>query len=102
MDRTERLREALLRFRERCPGAKMVLKGPHPRDHSGFESAVYSSDYILKEIEKINRRTLSGIGVWYLPVWAMNLAHPNPNTIHMPMVIIKEELRLFFSYVCSD
>ncbi|XP_022093723.1 NXPE family member 3-like [Acanthaster planci] len=100
-ERTQRLRAALADFRQRCPAAKVVLKGPHARDHHSYEAAVYSSDVLLKEIEKINRRTLYGIGIWYLPVWAMNSAHPAPNTVHMPMDVIREELKMFFSYVCS-
>ena len=102
IERTEHLRYALIRFRKRCPDAKIVLKGPHARDHKNFMSGVYASDYILKEIEKINRRVLHGIGVWFLPIWSMNMASPARNTIHMPMSVIQAELKMFFSYVCES
>ncbi|XP_038073029.1 NXPE family member 1-like [Patiria miniata] len=101
-ERTEKLREALIRFRRRCPDAKIVLKGPHARDHNNFDAQIYSSDVILWGIGEINQRLLSGIGVWFLPIWDMNLAFPVRKTIHMPVTVIHEEVKMFMSYVCGD
>ena len=89
-------------MRKKCPDVKIVLKGSHARDHESFSSVLYSSDFFLKEIDEINRDAFSGIGVWYLPIWAMNMAYPTENSIHMPLPVILEELRMFFSYVCDE
>ncbi|XP_033638087.1 NXPE family member 3-like [Asterias rubens] len=102
VQRTQLLRKALLRMRKKCPDVKIVLKGSHARDHESFSSVLYSSDFFLKEIDEINRDAFSGIGVWYLPIWAMNMAYPTENSIHMPLPVILEELRMFFSYVCDE
>ena len=102
IERTEHLREALIRVRKRCPDVKIVLKGPHPRDHKSFVSFTYSNDFLLKDIGDINRSILRGIGIWFLPVWDMNLAYPVENTMHMPMTVIHEELKMFFGYICNE
>ncbi|XP_022093749.1 NXPE family member 4-like [Acanthaster planci] len=101
-ERTQLLREALIRLRRRCPETKIVLKGPHPRDQKDFDAKIYCSDVILKGIGEINQRLLGGIGVWFLPIWDINLAFPGRKTIHMPVTVIHEEVKLFFSYVCGD
>ncbi|XP_038050441.1 NXPE family member 4-like [Patiria miniata] len=99
-ERTLLLREALLRFRRRCPDAPIVVKGPHPRER--VRSTVFSVDFMTRGIGEINRRVLGDIGAWYLPTWDINNAAPIGNGIHMPSFVVHEELKVFFSYVCGN
>ncbi|XP_022082959.1 NXPE family member 3-like [Acanthaster planci] len=99
--RTLLIREAVLRLRKRCPGVPIVVKGPHPRNHRTSSSIIYGSDYIIRQIGLINQETLGGIGVWFLPVWDINLAYPLNNTVHMPDKVVYEELQMFLAFVCE-
>ena len=102
VERTRLLREAVLRLRQRCPDVPVVLKGPHPRTHEAFSDHIYSSDYIIKQIEAINREFFRGIGVWFLPLWDINLAHQTPNMVHMPDDVVREELKMFLTFICES
>ena len=94
------LRQAVERYRLKCPHVPIVIKGPHPREHVGIESVIYSSDYILREMGVLMRDIFAGSGAWFLDVWEMNLSYPTENTIHMPWEVVEQELNMFLSYVC--
>ncbi|XP_033631270.1 NXPE family member 3-like isoform X2 [Asterias rubens] len=101
IERTTLLREAIIRLRRRCPDVPIVVKGPHPREHSTYVSVIFANDYLLRQIGLINQELFGGIGVWFLPVWDMNMAHPHDNVVHMPQSIVREEIKMFFSFVCA-
>ena len=101
MERTRLLREAVLRLRLRCPHVPVVLKGPHPTTTVAFSNNIFASDYIIKQIEVINSQTFKGIGVWFLPLWDLNLAHYHKNEVHMPDEVIRQELKMFLGFVCE-
>ena len=99
--RTQLIREAILRLQKRCPDVPIVIKGPHARNHKTSSAIIYGNDYIIWQIGKINQEILAGIGVWFLPVWDINLAYPLSNTVHMPNEVVHEELKMFLSFVCE-
>ena len=99
--RLQKLKEAVVRFRQRCPDVPIVVKGPHVRDHRSAESRLYSSDYLLQQMGILMKRVFRDTGVWYMDVWDMNLSYPSRKVIHMPGVVIQQELSMFLSYVCN-
>ncbi|XP_033645333.1 NXPE family member 4-like [Asterias rubens] len=99
-ERTQLLKEAVVRFRERCPDVPIVIKGVHPREHGSLLGRVYASDYTIWKLGVILRNTFRGTGVFYYDVWQMNLAYGTQN-IHMPLPVINEEINWFLSYVCK-
>ena len=100
-ERLKRIREAIKRFKKRCPDAAVVVKSPHVRNHRPHPSAQYmSSDYILFQIKIIMEEMLNIDEVYYIDIWNMNLAYPANNTIHMPKAVVKQEINLFLSYIC--
>ncbi|XP_038054959.1 NXPE family member 2-like [Patiria miniata] len=98
-ERTNLLKDAVLRFRERCPGVPIVLKGTHTREHESTLKTVYGSDYTLWHWGRTLRDTFRGTGVFFYDVWQMSLAYGKPD-IHMPLEVINEEVNWFLSYVC--
>ncbi|XP_077984579.1 NXPE family member 3-like [Glandiceps talaboti] len=95
------LRESLVRFKQRCPDAKVFIKGSKPRDHAVFISYIHSNDFFLYEMNKLMKQIFDGLGAIFLDVWDMNLSYPAPNNIHMPMEVIRQEANLFLSYICK-
>ncbi|XP_072023303.1 NXPE family member 3-like, partial [Amphiura filiformis] len=99
--RLQKLKEAVVRFHSRCPQVPIVLKGPHVRDHRSPESRLYTSDYLLQQMGVLMRELFRETGVWFLDVWDMNLSYPSRKVIHMPGVVVQQELSMFLSYVCD-
>ena len=99
LERTQLLKEAVLRFRERCPDVPIIIKGSHAREHESVLARVYCSDYTLWNLGLILREAFRGTGVFYYEGWQMNLAYGKPN-IHMPLDVINEEINWLLSYVC--
>ncbi|XP_071944151.1 NXPE family member 4-like [Antedon mediterranea] len=101
IERLHLLRETLVRFMKRCPGAKILMKTPHPRNHSSQISLLYGSDKLLYDIYELYFSIFSGLGIHILDIWDMNLSYPSRNTIHMPTPVILQELFLMFSHICT-
>ena len=99
LERTQLLKEAVLRFRERCPDVPIIIKGTHAREHESVLARVYCSDYTLWNLGLILQETFRGTGVFYYEGWQMNLAYGKPR-MHMPMDVINEEINWLLSYVC--
>ncbi|XP_072030791.1 NXPE family member 3-like [Amphiura filiformis] len=91
-DRVRLIREAILRFKHRCPDAPVILKSPHVRDHGTevLKQLMYS-DYILFKIKTIMEEMLNIDGVYYIDVWNMNLAYPAKKSVHMPETVVRQE-----------
>ena len=100
VERTELLRTAVLRFRERCPDVPIIIKGSHARDHPTVAKRVYANDYTLWNLGHILKDTFRGTGVFYYDVWQMGLAYGKQN-MHMPLEVIVEEVNWFLSYICG-
>ncbi|XP_038050440.1 NXPE family member 1-like [Patiria miniata] len=100
LERVSLLREALLRFRARCPNAPVVVKGSHPRDQPGLEGRIFYNNFMLYQLGKILRETFQGTAAWFLDIWDLNMAYPASKMVHMPEEVVKQELSMFLSYVC--
>ena len=99
--RLHKLKEAVDRFHSRCPQVRIVLKGPHIRDHRSPESRLYTSDYLLQRMGVLMREIFRKTGVWFLDVWDMNASYPSRKVIHMPSFVVQQELSMFLSYICN-
>ncbi|XP_033105485.1 NXPE family member 1-like [Anneissia japonica] len=101
-DRLLYIKSAIKRFRARCPDAPVIIKTSHPRYH-GFSGIIpLSSDGMLFEVRRMLQEIFSGMGLHFIDIWAMNLAYPVPNVVHMPREVIYEELQMFFTHVCNN
>ena len=100
-DRLYHLRDNLAQFRKRCPDVPVFFKSPHPRDHSSFAAIVYGSDFILYGIRGMLLEVFGDEpGVMFLDIWGMNSAYLSKNNVHMPLVVIHEELAMIYSTLC--
>ncbi|XP_070552291.1 NXPE family member 3-like isoform X1 [Ptychodera flava] len=95
------VRDALLRLRERCPNTFIAIKGTKAKEHVEPGSHIHSSDYILYEMNKFLSKLFRRKGFYFLDVWEMNLSHPAPNRSSMPVPLIRQEVSLFLSLLCS-
>ncbi|XP_033644967.1 NXPE family member 4-like [Asterias rubens] len=100
VERTQLLKEAVLRFRERCPDVPMVIKGAHARDHFILAQKVYANDYTLWNLGRILKETFRGTGLYYYDIWQMGLAYGKQN-MHMPWEVVEEEVNWLLSYACK-
>ena len=101
IERVHLLRNAVVRLKQRCPNVPVVIKGPHPVDHPSYLKIVTVSDYLLKDIARINEEAFKGTGAYFLPIWDMNLAYPAPNIIHEDSIVLRDEVNMIFGYVCE-
>ncbi|XP_077985889.1 NXPE family member 3-like [Glandiceps talaboti] len=93
---------AIVRFLNRCPGSMVLIRLSNPRENGQINQRVHSSDWILYNQNRMIRRVFGGIGVRFIDVWDMVLSHHEPNVVHMPMYIIKQEVEVMFSYMCPE
>ncbi|XP_033100337.1 NXPE family member 3-like [Anneissia japonica] len=99
-ERMRLLRETLIRFMKRCPKAQVMVKTPHPRYHQKGGDNIYTGEKMLHDIYELYHELFSDLGIHILDIWDMNVSHPAPNVIHMPMPIIYQELFMMFSHIC--
>ncbi|XP_072042659.1 NXPE family member 3-like [Amphiura filiformis] len=97
-----KLREAVSRLRLRCPHVPIIFKGSHFREHGSTCTRWSRSDYILYQIGILMEQIFHGLGIWFLNVWDMNLSFPSKAFIHMPDIVVREELKLAIAYICRQ
>ncbi|XP_077994397.1 NXPE family member 3-like [Glandiceps talaboti] len=93
---------AIVRFLNRCPGSMVLIRLSNPRENDQINQRVHSSDWILYDQNRMIRRVFAGIGVRFIDVWDMVLSHHEPNVVHMPMYIIKQQVEMMLSYMCPE
>ncbi len=102
VERLRLLRASVERLKKRCPGVKIVLKGPHPRNHGGPYSLLLNSDYIIFKVKEAMEEVFRDADVYYINVWDLNNGYKGENMIHMPPVVIQQEVSILLSYLCTD
>nr|XP_006826006.1 PREDICTED: NXPE family member 3-like [Saccoglossus kowalevskii] len=100
IERLLHVRDAVIRLVERCPDSMVVIKSSHPRDHPNSQSYIHSSDWTLFDMNRISRAIFAGIGVRFVDVWDMSLAHFSTNHVHPTDNVVRQQLDLFFSFSC--
>ncbi|XP_022098569.1 NXPE family member 1-like [Acanthaster planci] len=102
---TERLnlmKDAIERLTVRCPEARVVVRGPHPVEHTTFKSSTYAENILLLKIRDLMAKIFRYSSASFLDVWDMGLAYPSPNKRDMPNEVIQQGVNLFMSYVCQN
>ena len=78
----------------------MSTGGP-PRNMNRIRAgAMGVTDWFLAEILRIMKMHLRDYGILFFDTVDMNLAYPVPNTIHMPLPAVKQELFMILSMIC--
>ncbi|XP_077985276.1 NXPE family member 3-like [Glandiceps talaboti] len=102
LERVFHAKLAIVRFLNRCPGSMVLIRLSNPRENDQINQRVHSSDWILYDQNRMIRRVFAGIGVRFIDVWDMVLSHHEPNVVHMPMYIIKQQVEMMLSYICPE
>ncbi|XP_077985266.1 NXPE family member 3-like [Glandiceps talaboti] len=102
IERLFHVKLAIVRFLNRCPGSMVLIRLSNPRENNSTKQRVHSSDWILYDQNRMIRRVFGGIGVRFIDVWDMVLSHHEPNVVHMPMYIIKQQVEMMLSYICPE
>ncbi|XP_077985294.1 NXPE family member 3-like [Glandiceps talaboti] len=102
LERLFHVKLAIVRFLNRCPGSMVLIRLSNPRENDQINQRVHSSDWILYDQNRMIRRVFAGIGVRFIDVWDMVLSHHEPNVVHMPMYIIKQQVEMMLSYICPE
>ncbi|XP_067897010.1 NXPE family member 3-like isoform X2 [Heterodontus francisci] len=97
--RLQNIRRSVLRLLDRSPDTLVVIKTANvqalPRQVS-----FYNSDWYSYQLDLVLRKMFEGMNVVFVDAWEMTLAHYLPHELHPQRVIIKNEIDVFFSYVC--
>ncbi len=102
VERLRLLKASVERLKKRCPGVKIVLKSPHVRNHGDAYSQFLSSDYILFKLKEAMEVVFRDSDVYYVNVWDLNNGFKGSKSIHMPPIVIQQELSILLSYLCTD
>ncbi|XP_002734534.1 NXPE family member 3-like [Saccoglossus kowalevskii] len=102
IERLFRAKLAVERLLKRCPNSKVMIKLSHPREHVFREQSIHSSNWVFFDQNRIIRYVFAGIGVLFLDIWDMVLSSFETNTVHMPPVVISQEIHLMLSYICPE
>ena len=63
-------------------------------------SAMATTDWFSAEILRIMKMHLRDYGILFFDTVDINLAYPVPNTIHMPLPVVKQEMFMILSMIC--
>ena len=106
-DRVIHIKSAIIRYRERCPRAPVIIKGAHmscqikPKDQHEFTSkSMAGTDFFVAEILRTMKMHLRDYGIMFFDAVDMNMAYPVPNTTHMPLTVVTQELFMILSMIC--
>ncbi|XP_072050929.1 NXPE family member 1-like [Amphiura filiformis] len=102
VERLRLLRASVERLKARCPGAQVILKSPHVREHGDMYSQLRTSDYILFKLKEMMEDVFRDADVYYVNIWDLNNAFKGKKSVHMPPEVINQELSILLSYLCTD
>ncbi|XP_070547798.1 NXPE family member 4-like [Ptychodera flava] len=94
------IKMALFRFKQRCPDSVVAVKGAHVREQSSWQYRIYNSDWLLHHLNLQLKETFDEEWIMFYDSWDLNLSYPGKIYIHMSPDVIREEIRLYLSYIC--
>ncbi|XP_027721682.1 NXPE family member 3 [Vombatus ursinus] len=97
--RLRNIRRAIVRLLDRSPKTVVVIRTANVQE-LGPEVSLFNSDWFSFQLDTILRKMFSGVGVYLVDAWEMTLAHYLPHKLHPDVVIVKNQLDMFFSFVC--
>ncbi|XP_062332974.1 NXPE family member 3-like isoform X1 [Osmerus eperlanus] len=90
------IRRAVSSLLRRAPDTLVLIKSAN----TGYKD-VYGSDWLSWQLDKALRVMFRDVPVVLIDVWQMTSCHYSPDNIHPPPVVVKNEVDLFLSFVCS-
>ena len=102
IERLVKIKASVKRLQKRCPNARVIVKSPHGRDLVTPVSAILNSNFIFYRMRKQMQAVFRDSGVYFLDTWFLNESFIGKKEIHMPTVVINQELSMLLSYVCPD
>ncbi|XP_038622042.1 NXPE family member 3 isoform X2 [Tachyglossus aculeatus] len=97
--RLRNIRRAVVRLLDRSPKTVVVIRTASVQE-LGPEVSLFNSDWYSLQLDTVLRRMFSGTGVYLVDAWEMTLAHRLPHQLHPDVVIVKNQLDVFLSFVC--
>ncbi|XP_001518861.1 NXPE family member 3 [Ornithorhynchus anatinus] len=97
--RLRNIRRAVVRLLDRSPKTVVVVRTASVQE-LGPEVSLFNSDWYSLQLDTVLRRMFSGTGVYLVDAWEMTLAHHLPHQLHPDVVIVKNQLDMFLSFVC--
>ncbi|XP_068128146.1 NXPE family member 3-like isoform X2 [Hyperolius riggenbachi] len=91
------IREAVSRLLERSPETKILIKSAN----TGYRFD-HGSDWLSLQLDTIMRAMFSKLPVTILDVWQMTSCHREPEDLHPPTIIVKNEVDLMLSFICPQ
>ncbi|XP_068130010.1 NXPE family member 3-like isoform X2 [Hyperolius riggenbachi] len=95
--RLHQIRKAVSRLLERSPKTKVIFKSAN----TGYRYE-HGSDWLSLQLDLIMRAMFSKLPVIILDVWQMTSCHREPENLHPPRIIIKNEVDLMLSFICPQ
>ncbi|XP_018426223.1 PREDICTED: NXPE family member 3-like [Nanorana parkeri] len=95
IQRLHHIREAVALLLERSPETKILIKTAN----TGYRFD-HGSDWLSLQLDTLMRAMFSKLPVTILDVWQMTICHREPENLHPPKVIIKNEVDLMLSFIC--
>ncbi|KAG9466746.1 hypothetical protein GDO78_016182 [Eleutherodactylus coqui] len=90
------IREAVTQLLERNPDAKILIKSAN----TGYNFA-FVNDWLSYQMDTVMRAMFSKLPVTIVDAWQMTSCHHSPKDLHPDWVIIKNEVDLMLSFICS-
>ncbi|XP_044522735.1 NXPE family member 3 [Gracilinanus agilis] len=97
--RLRSIRRAVVRLLDRSPKTVVVIRTANVQE-LGPEVSLFNSDWFSVQLDTILRKMFSGVGVYLVDAWEMTLSHYLPHKLHPDVVIVKNQLDMFLSFVC--
>ncbi|XP_018413237.1 PREDICTED: NXPE family member 3-like [Nanorana parkeri] len=97
LERLERVRQAVESLLFRSPQTTVIVKSANTGSRT-----VDISDWLSLQLDILLRAVFKGMAVSIIDVWDMTSCHYLPNDIHPGQEVIKNEVDLLLSYICSQ
>ncbi|OCT59555.1 NXPE family member 3 [Xenopus laevis] len=91
------IRDAVKRLLEHNPEIKILIKSAN----TGYRFS-HGSDWLSLQLDTVMRAMFSDLPVTILDVWQMTSCHREPENLHPPKVIVKNEVDLMLSFICPS
>ncbi|XP_078000593.1 NXPE family member 3-like [Glandiceps talaboti] len=102
LERLAYIKNSLKQLKTRCPDTVIIVKGTHPREKPSLQSLAYNSDWVLYTMNKQLKTVFDEDWLVFLDVWDLNQSYLGGKTIHMPKLVIHQELLLLLSDICPE
>lgn len=90
------IRAAVKALLDHEPSTLVIIK----LANTGYKS-VYGSDWLTLQVNRLLRAAFVGLRVAFVDAWEMTSTLNVPDNIHPRKLIVRNEVELFLSFICS-